>query len=394
MLEAIEIKIHILSVFKGIKTFKEEKNMKYPPFCPNPVCKMHSLKHRQIQWYELSGYYSTAAFGEVRRYRCRACRMRFSDQTFSLNYAAKKRLPYDYIFKQLKSAAGVRDIARDLRVSPTTIQNRISRLSRQAVAVHNKIKSTIKLNEDLVSDGFESFTVSQYFPNNIHLLAGKDSQYLYTFDYAYLARKGRMTEAQKKKNRQMRDKAKEGATITDSFLNICKQIDSLLKQRTKSSTVLFTDEKPQYRNVLSKYLFSKDLVHVTVNSKAPRTLTNDLFSVNYLDREIRKDNANHVRETVQFSRNVNNSMERLAIYGLYHNYVKPYRINSSEDRVHAEVAGINRMLINSELKNLFTMRRFFSRMGKCSDTDKKIWFKEFRTPGKSGLDYVPGYLRC
>ena len=365
--------------------------MKYPPFCPNPHCRKHDLKHRDTSWYESSGYYVTAVSGSIHRYRCRSCGMRFSEMSFSINYAAKKHLPYDYIFKQLKSAAGIRDIARDLKVSPAAIQNRIARMGRQAVAVHMKLKSTLRLNEDLVSDGFESFTVSQYFPNNIHLLAGKDSQYLYAFDYAYMARKGRMTEHQKRRNRYMREKAQAGETITGSFMTICRQIDRMLEKRIKKTTVLFTDEKPQYRNVLAMWMFSRDLAHVTVNSKAPRTLTSDLFSVNYLDREIRKDNANHVRQTVQFSRNVSNSMERLAIYGLYHNYLKPYRINSSEDLVHAEAAGMERKIITAELKSLFTRRRFFSRLESCVDADRKIWFKEFRTPGKEKNDYVPQY---
>jgi transposase-like protein len=365
--------------------------MKYPPFCPNPDCEKHTLKHRNKDWYDSSGYYATSVSGRIHRYRCRICGMRFSDQSFSIDYAAKRKLPYDYILKQLKSAAGIRDIARDLKVSPTTIQNRISRLSRQAVAVHTELKGSIRLNEDLVSDGFESFAVSQYFPNNIHLLAGKDSQYLYAFDYAHLSRKGRMTESQKRKNLKMKKKLQGGTTISKSFMNICKQIDLLLERSSKEHTVLFTDEKPQYRSVLSVCGFSRDFSHVTVNSKIPRTLTNDLFSVNYLDREIRKDNANHVRQTVQFSRNVNNAMERLAVYSLYHNYIKPYRINTSKNIVHAEAAGVDRKKINSELKSLFTFRRFYSRIKNLTDTDMRLWLKGFMTPGKTGYEYVPKY---
>jgi len=174
--------------------------------------------------------------------------MRFSDQSFSLDYYARRKLSYDYILKQLKSAAGIRDIARDLNVSPTTITNRISRLSRQALSIHAELKSSIRLKEDLVADGFESFAVSQYFPNNIHLLAGKESQYLYSFDYSHMTRKGRMTPQQKEKNKDMKDRIHGKISITKSFTNICKQLDLLLEDRSASHTVLFTDEKPQYKN--------------------------------------------------------------------------------------------------------------------------------------------------
>ncbi|MFP4564035.1 MAG: hypothetical protein ACLFRY_12085 [Spirochaetia bacterium] len=43
-------------------------------------------------------------------------------------------------------------------------------------------------------------------------------------------------------------------------------------------------------------------------------MRNPLFPVNYLDRQIRKDNSNHLRKTVQFSRDVDSRMERMAVY--------------------------------------------------------------------------------
>ena len=66
--------------------------------------------------------------------------------------------------------------------------------------------------------------------------------------------------------------------------------------------------------------------------------------MNYFDREIRTDNANHVRETVQFSRRAIAALERMALYQLYHNYFKPYRIGPPqlEELRHGEVAGIER----------------------------------------------------
>ena len=353
--------------------------MKYPPFCPNSSCSKHHLRKKDCSWYTKSGTYTTAVFGRIKRYQCRACGRRFSSMSFSLDYCSRIKLPYDYILKQLKSAAGIRDIARDLHVSPTTVINRITKLSRQSLAIHALLRSSIRLKEDLVADGFESFAVSQYFPDNINLLAGKESQYLYSFDYAHMSRKGRMTEHQKQRNKNMKSKTSGGVSISRSFGNICKQIDLLLEDRTGEHSYLFTDEKPQYRKVISECGFSHSLTHVTVNSKKARNLTNDLFSVNYLDREIRKDNANHVRETVQFSRNVNNDLERLAIYRLYHNYIKPYRINSASDKLHAEVAGVESSLISSEMKTLYTRRRFYTRIKGITFEEMYIWLRGFVT---------------
>jgi len=71
------------------------------------------------------------------------------------------------------------------------------------------------------------------------------------------------------------------------------------------------------------------LIHRRCSSTAPRTVSNDLFSVNYLDRQILKDLAEHTRQTVQFARNAVNQMERLAVYRAYHNYFKPISMRAS-----------------------------------------------------------------
>jgi len=133
--------------------------------------------------------------------------------------------------------------------------------------------------------------------------------------------------------------------------------------------------------------------HRRISSKLPRTVRNDLFSVNYLDREIRKDNSDHTRETVQFARNANNCMERLAVYRLYHNYIKPYRIGKREEgrRTHAEQAGISMQRIVSEMKTVFTRRRFFSRTEGLSSSDSLVWLRGISTPMKQVAEYLPAY---
>ena len=80
--------------------------------------------------------------------------------------------------------------------------------------------------------------------------------------------------------------------------------------------------------------------HLQIDSRAPRTFTNPMFSANHFDREIRKDVSAHVRESVQFTRRASNAMERLWFYGVWHNCFKARRINGSDRRTHAEHAGV------------------------------------------------------
>ena len=131
--------------------------------------------------------------------------------------------------------------------------------------------------------------------------------------------------------------------------------------------------------------------HIRIESRAARTRENPLFPVNYFDRELRKDLAEHVRETVRFARNVNHSMERLWIYTHLHNHSKRYRINDpvSEHRTHAEQAGATPSELTGLTRHLTTRRRFLS-FETLIPAQQTVWRREHRTPLKG---VVKGALR-
>lgn len=366
-----------------------------PLFCPNPLCVHHRPEEapeiRCRKWYHKDGTYPSKCLGKrVQRFVCTRCGRKFSARTFSLDYGVKKRLPYRRIFDQINSGSGIRFLARNLKVTDKVITNRIARLARQAVAIHALLRDQFSLTEEVVADGFESFTVSQYFPNNIHIAVGKQSQYLYGADYAHIRRKGRMTDCQKQKREQVekRWKAPPGG-ITASFSRIIRHISRYGAKDVKISLQLYTDEKQEYRQVLEGISW---IHHVTTCSHVARTLRNNLFAVNYYDRELRKDQGNHTRETVEFSRDVNNAMDRIWMYSAYHNYIKPYRIRMKGDTVqtHAERAGIASKSIKRLWKGFFTRRFFVSRLD-LSESEWYSWYRCYATPLKSEVSWYPRY---
>jgi transposase-like protein len=249
--------------------------MKSPPFCPNPACPNHHSP-RSKQWFWKAGRYTTAVAGTVQRFLCLHCFHRFSSQTFSIDYYAKRKVSYSHIDAQLRSTGSIRDIARDLSVSTATVLNRISRLAHAALAVHMALYQAAPQTEPFVADGFESYCVSQYFPNNITLLSGKASQYLYFANYCTLRRKGRMTERQKRIRTQLeRCWRADPRASREAFDEVVEYIEE--------GGELFTDEKSVYRQ--SVRAAEKQITHVRISSTLPRTVRNDLFSVNYLERE-------------------------------------------------------------------------------------------------------------
>jgi len=233
----------------------------------------------------------------------------------------------------LASSMSIRSLARNFNCSPATIGNRISRLARQCIGVNAKLRPPIRLRETLAADGFESFLVSQYFPNNFTILVGSESQFVYALSYAQLRRKGRMTKHQKiqaKRYKQLYPLPKNQILL--SFVEITSRTGAMVLASDKDAFILATDEKQEYRRPIRELAGmleekGKTLVHLTVSSTKPRDRNNPLFPANYMDREFRKDLAEHRRETVCFARNTNCSMERMVVYLFYHNYVKPFRIN-------------------------------------------------------------------
>ena len=369
--------------------------MKAPPFCPNKECQNYN--HPPPDWYVRNGTYNTQVSGSIQRYRCRACGIGFSSQTYRLDYFVKRKVSYKSIMSYLVSCSGTRDMSRLMKVSCHLITNRINRLARQAIAVHASILSTLILDEDLVADGFESYVKSQYFPNNIQLLCGQESQYWIFSDYAHLRRKGRMTITQQKKNNELKEKTYiNRVTIYQSFSELVRTVLDFQRKCMKRFVNLYTDEHPQYRRVIKELgpQEAQRIHHVRVNSKLPRIGTNPLFPVNYLDREIRKDLAEHVRESVKNGKNAGNSMDRLAVYRHFHNYIKSFRINEKELRreTHASMAGIDPILIAAELKTFFTQRRFLGKIGFLPLSELKVWAKCLATPLSRWADYLPQYV--
>ncbi|MDP3177187.1 MAG: hypothetical protein Q8M76_04735, partial [Spirochaetaceae bacterium] len=147
-----------------------------------------------------------------------------------------------------------------------------------------------------------------------------------------MRRKGRMTDYQKLRRRDLEKLWRaDPRGIEGSFRRIVGECLRLLSEEARPSLCLWTDEKREYPRAIASSPCAHALGeqgrirHRTVSSRAARTIQNPLFAVNYMDREIRKDLHEHVRETTCFGRNVNRQMERLAVYLYNHNFQRKHR---------------------------------------------------------------------
>lgn len=372
----------------------------YPPFCPNPACiHHHDTQEKYVGFWQRTGFYATAVVGLVQRFTCVVCRRGFSERTFAFGYYTKRTFDPREIHRAISQGESVSSIARHLGASTASIQNRIDRLARASLAMHARLSSTLKLHEHLVADGFESFDRSQYFPNNINILVGQRSQFLYGLTHVTIRRKGRMTSSQQTKRRSLERlwRAPRGG-IRSSFAALVTSIDQLWNRSSLPRLQLWTDEHRDYpfavrdSPLLLDAMRDGSFSHETWPSTAPRDLHNPLFAANYYDRELRKDLAALRRESTCFTRNVANGLSRLVCHMAYHNYQKPYRVEAGrkDDSVHAEVAGIRREAITAGIAGLYLERPFIARCMPIAN-ERRIWMKKAPTPLKKGADYLPAF---
>ena len=369
-----------------------------PPFCSNPACKHHHPSPKSAySAFERWGFYETRTFGRVPRFRCTNCGTTFSRQTFRVDYWLKRVYDYTDLTERLASCSSIRALGRAYHVAGKSIQNRIGRAARQVIAMEKRLSCCRKPKEDLVADGFESFCVSQYYPNNIHLLVGATSQFVYAADYATIRRKGTMTGEQKTKREQLELRYRaDPQGLCHSFFRILEASYAVLAEGGRASLTLWTDQKREYRRSLSLsdcatgLSASGRLVHRTISSRIPRSRWNPLFPVIYLDRELRKDLHEHVRETVCFGRNVNAQMERLSLYLYFHNYCKAHRSRGAP-QPNALLAGYAPPFIAAERKRLWAWRAWHSHLDldSCSED---TWMRARQTPLKEGKDYLPKHV--
>jgi transposase-like protein len=288
-----------------------------PLFCPNPSCSFH-CDPSGWRWVR-DGFFARAASPtRVQRFRCRHCRRRFSEQTFRTTYWLKRPRLLVPVLHGLLSCACLRQIARALDASPQTVLLHANRLGRHCLLFHELHRPRDPLVEPIALDGFESFEYSQFYPTRYHVVAGRTSHFFYGFTDSELRRSGRMTRVQKRMRAEL--ETRHGRPDPRSTEKEVAAVLSLVCPEPQAIT-LHTDEHTDYPLALRR-VAHLGTTHLTTSSRAARTPSNPLFSINLLDLLIRHSGANHKRETIAFAKRRQMAIWRLWVLLVWRNYMK------------------------------------------------------------------------
>jgi len=174
-----------------------------PPFCPNPKCLHHNNSGDPWPFKKIGFFRRLSTPHRIQRFTCKICKRSFSTQTFSTTYWQKRPDLDAMIIMKTTGGMANRQIARDLKVSPETINRHVARLGRHCLLFHQQMMRTSPPVKEIVIDGFESFEYSQYYPIHHHVAVEKGTDFFIYFTDSELRRKGRMTDRQKQRRKKL-----------------------------------------------------------------------------------------------------------------------------------------------------------------------------------------------
>ncbi len=317
-----------------------------PPHCPNQKCRFHR-RHRK--WpFKRAGFFTRPSDGRrIQVFQCLHCGRRFSTRTFSATYWLRRREMLFRIATMISEGPALRQIARMLGVSHSTVMRHVARLGRHCLLFHHNLMKDHQIREPLVVDGFESFAYSQYHPFHINFAAGSDSWFIYHFTDAPLRRKGSMTRVQKVRREELEHiygRPDPKAVEKSMAALVCP----LLKRVADSEVVIHSDDHKAYprafRRLAREDPRAPEIDHRITSSKARRTRRNPLFPVNLADLLARHASANHRRETIAFSKTRQAAMERAAVFTVWRNCIKRRAENGPAESAAMYVGVLDRLL--------------------------------------------------
>jgi len=258
-----------------------------------------------------------------RRFRCQNCRRRFSENSTRFSFRFKKRdhTLSSKIFHLCTHGLSNRAIAHMHSISEHCVRLRIRRMARRALIFHTRATANLRILEPLCFDGLENFAGSQYDPNNIQQALGRDSLFIYDFNFAPLNRKGRRSIWQKQRLLQI--ETRHGRYDPSAIRVATRTIVERLYKFAENIApfTLVSDEHFQYRKAIHIDLRSLPIQHVTISSKVCRNFQNILFSVNHADLMIRQRIAAFSRETISFSKTPGAMCQKFSLFMLRKNYM-------------------------------------------------------------------------
>ncbi len=254
---------------------------------------------------------------------CQRCFKAFTLSFFSLSYRDRTPPTYEEIYALRLRGSSFREMTKPLKCSLNTVLRRYREMSRQGLLIQAMKTEKLEINESIAYDGIENFSFSQYDPNNINHAIGRESLFVYDFNFAPMNRKGKESPRQTKRKKLLENEF--GKYPPNAFERSTRRVLERLLSRTKGELTLHSDNHYAYRRAIRTLPFidQRRLTHLITPGIVARNYRNRLFAINHLDMLTRHHLCSFKRETIAFSKHSIAMIEDFTLLMVQKNFMRP-----------------------------------------------------------------------
>ena len=291
-----------------------------PPRCPYRRCTQYARP--EPRFYLRYGSYAVKCRAQrVPRFYCKSCQRTFSRQTFRMDYCDHRPNLNAHLFQSLASGVGLRQSARNLRLSWRCTELKARKIGRHLRRLNLNLRGPLPRSASFQFDELESYEGRRNTrPLSLPVLIERDSRFVVWAESATIRPRGKMTserraaiEAETELYGARKDLSRK--SIRNAFRCGAELANELEEVRVE------TDEKSTYPKLLHE-AFGARLVHTRTNSKLPRTTWNPLFPVNHTEAMARDLMGRLRRESWLVSKKKRWLDVALHVFIAYRNYVR------------------------------------------------------------------------
>ena len=306
-----------------------------PPRCVNSDCSGHRrpATGQIVRW----GYF-TARCRERReqRFRCLKCRKTFSRQTFRHDYRDRRPDCNERLFELLSVGVGLRSSAAVLKISASTAQRKMRKMSRTCRMLYENLCRTLPPGGSYLLDEEESYEGASIRPLTVPIVIERQNYFIVATGVGSIRRLAPAGSARRAK--QGREEELLGKRRDESRKSVLAVLQSL-RRCTVGPLLLQTDKKASYATLAHK-VFGADVTHETTAGSAPRTTHNPLFPIN-LTVAMSRDNCGRLRRKSWLVSKLAKWLRgQLAIFTVFRNYVRQRFRRDQPNETPAKLMGL------------------------------------------------------
>jgi transposase-like protein len=294
----------------------------HPHFCPHSDCP--SRTGAALFRCHRDGFFPRAVDGRrVQRFFCRACRRRFSAQSFRLDFRQRKPQINSALLGCFVSKVTHRQTARILKIDRKTVHRRLRLWGPALRELHEAFLTRAVHNGGLFGvfslDEMETYEHDRRLkPVTVPVLIHCDTRFILHMEVGQLPARGGLT------GHDLVRKRLQGPRPSESTLMVRRCFETLKRVHDPHRLLqIVIDQKRSYRPEIRALFHNRIAALVTESSKSARNTSNPLFPINHTLAMLRDNVSRLVRRTWAASKLKAELVHHAWIYAAWKNYVRP-----------------------------------------------------------------------